>query len=77
MLMQPLHLLHYLHKCFLIILTTPHQWRVQSMRLGDSNIRGRQKGLHLFKYPKFSVTIVGYHTKVVIFYKTRKWLFFV
>jgi len=33
---------------------------------------GSQKGLHLFKYPRFSVTIIGYHTKVVILYRPRK-----
>ena len=32
-----------------------------------SHTRWRQKGLHLLKYPRFSVTIIGYHTKVVTF----------
>jgi len=38
---------------------------------GESN-RGVSKSLHLFKYPSFSATIVGYHTKVVIFSRPRK-----
>jgi len=33
------------------------------------------KSIHLFKYPSFSATIVGYHTKVVTFFRSRKWLF--
>jgi len=40
-----------------------------------SYIRGAEKVFYLFKYPSFSVTIVGYHTKVVTFCTPRKWLF--
>jgi len=43
---------------------------------GQSN-KGAKKRLNLFKKPSFSVTVVGYHyhTKVVTFYRPRKWLF--
>jgi len=37
--------------------------------------KGAPKSLHLFKYPSFSVTIIGYHTKVVTFSRPTKWLF--
>jgi len=43
--------------------------------LGGSEMRGRQKVFTCLKYPSFSATIVGYHTKVVTFSKPRKWLF--
>jgi len=52
------------------------QWRIQTRRLGrgQSN-KGAPESLHLYKYPIFCVTIVWYHTKVVIFSRPRKWLF--
>jgi len=43
--------------------------------LGGSEMRRRQKVFTRLKYPSFSATIVGYHTKVVTFSKPRKWLF--
>ena len=45
----------------------------QAFGEGKSN-KGAPKSLHLFKYPSFSATIVGYHTKVVTFSRPRKWL---
>jgi len=53
-----------------------NQWWIQTRRLRGSQIRGRQN-LHLFKYPNFSATIVGYHTKVITFHRSRNWLFLV
>ena len=47
----------------------------QTRSLGGSQIRGRQKVFTCLKYPSFSATIVGYHTKVVSFSRPRKWLF--
>jgi len=49
------------------------QWRIQTRHLGRQSPKSSR--LHLFKYPKFSVKIVGYHAKVVTFCKPRKWLF--
>jgi len=40
-----------------------------------SHLGGAKKGFHLFKYPRFSVTIVDYHAKVFTFCRPRKWLF--
>jgi len=34
---------------------------------GDSQIGGRPKGIHLFKYQNLSAKIVGYHTKLIRF----------
>jgi len=42
---------------------------------GGSPIGVRQKGLHLLKYQRLSATVVGYHTKVVTFYRPCEWLF--
>jgi len=42
--------------------------------VGDSQIRGRQKGIHLFK-PKAVLEIIGCYTKVVT-RRPRKWLYF-
>ena len=48
------------------------QWRIQTKRLGgDSQIGGRQEGLHLLKYQSVSATIVGCHTKVVTFCRSK------
>jgi len=43
---------------------------------GRQSNKGAPKSLQLFKYPSFCVTIAGYHTKAVTFYRTRKWLVF-
>jgi len=42
---------------------------------GEQSSNGAPKSIHLFRYPSFSATIVGYHTKVVTFSRPRKWIF--
>jgi len=51
------------------------QWRIQTKRLGGSQIWGRQEGLHLHKYQSLSATIVGCHTKVVTFCRPKVAIF--
>jgi len=50
------------------------QWRIQTRRLEGAVTYGGPKNLHLFKYPWFSMTIVGYHTNVFTFCRLKKWL---
>jgi len=38
------------------------KWRIQTKRLGGSQIGERQKGFHLLKYQRLSATIVVCHT---------------
>ena len=47
------------------------QWRIQTRHLGGQSNRGCQKCIHLFKYPSFFVTVIGYHTKVVMFCRPK------
>ena len=56
------------------------QWRIRTRRLGDSQIgstttvyTGSIKMYPLAK--RLSAKIIGYYTKVVTFYRPRKWLF--
>ena len=51
------------------------QWRIQTRRLGGSQIWGRQKCLHLLKNQRLSATIVVCHTKEVIFCRSRSGYF--
>jgi len=46
---------------------------IQTRGLGEQSNKGVPKSPHLFKYSSFSVTIVGYHAKVVTFSRPRKW----
>ena len=43
--------------------------------LGSQSKKGAPKRIHIFNYPSFFVTIIGYHTKVVTISRPRKWLF--
>ena len=50
------------------------QWRIQTRRLGGSQIRERQN-FSLVKYPWFFVTIVGNHINVAIVCRLKRWQF--
>jgi len=64
----------YLLQICRLIPCLSHMWRVSIwyyrvvadpyQTFGGKSNKGTQKSLHLFKCPKFSVNIVGYHTKV-------------
>jgi len=48
--------------------------RIQTKRLGEGQSnKGTPKIIYLLKYPSFSMTIVGYHAKVVTLFRPRKW----
>jgi len=49
--------------CACHVLFSANRWRIQTRRL-----RGEVK-LHLLTYPRFSVTIGGYHTTVASFFR--------
>ena len=63
-------------KKILVTYLAMKEWRIQTRRLGGgSQIGERQGGLHLLKYQRLSATIVGCHTKVVIFCQPKSGYF--
>jgi len=63
------------HATLLTTCNRSWQWRIHTRRLDEQSNKGAPNSFQLFKYPSFSATIFGYHTKVVTFSRPRKWLF--
>jgi len=56
----------------------PHQVKIVAdpdVACGGILLEDSSRSFHYFKCPRFSMTNVRYHTIVVIFCRTRKWLF--